>query len=288
MALSRPVVFSLKKGQHKKMSVLRKQDHRHPDPRVRLSAVENLTDPDAVVEVACTDDSPRVRLTAVARLKDDQRLEKVARTAKALDVRLVAAERIFSQRILADLIKGGKNLELVGMCFSRITDRDIIRSIAEDQAYCRLVRRMAVEHFADESYLAEVDEARKQEKPERKSDDAIDALIEAHGGGLRGVRAIGRFRRSEKALRALGTLARRGGECGGLAVEYLCTALGSANPALSKCAADELAVLKDPELVACLVRALDNPSLREPIRDVLQRIETPEARAALGEGGKSD
>jgi hypothetical protein len=101
------------------------------------------------------------------------------------------------------------------------------------------------------------------------------------------VRAIGRFRRSEKALKALGTIASMGGEEGGLAIEYLCQGLASPNPSLKKCAAEELCCLKDPELVACLVRSLDKPDLREPIRDVLEKLDTPEARAALGKGGKT-
>jgi hypothetical protein len=72
------------------------------------------------------------------------------------------------------------------------------------------------------------------------------------------------------------------GENRGLAVEYLCRALGSTNPALRRCATEELASLEDPELVAHLVRALDDPKLCAPIREVLERIDTPEARAALG------
>ena len=67
------------------------------------------------------------------------------------------------------------------------------------------------------------------------------------------------------------------------AVEYLCSALGSANPNLVTCAADELAVLREPDLVDCIIRALDNHDLRDPICEVLRRIDTPEARAALGE-----
>ena len=97
------------------------------------------------------------------------------------------------------------------------------------------------------------------------------------------MRAIGRFRRSEKALRALGTVATGGGETGGLAVEYLCSALGSANPKLVECATAELETLKDPDLIDCIIRALDNENLREPIREVLRRIDTSEARAVLGD-----
>jgi hypothetical protein len=260
---------------------LDKKDHTHPNPKVRMAAVEKLEDPDVLVELACADDSPRVRLTAVLRIDDDQHLEKIAREGEHLDARLVAVERVFSQRVLADLLRAPENLELIGMCFSRITDRRIIESIAEDTAYSPAVRRMAVEYYADESFLEDAAKA-AEEGPERKSEEAVEAFVDAYGGGLRGVRAIGRFRRSEKALRALGTIAQKGGETGGLAVEYLCSALGSANPKLVECAAAELEVLREPDLVDCIIRSLDNENLRQPIRKVLERIGTPEAKAALG------
>jgi hypothetical protein len=256
--------------------------HNHPNPKVRLTAVEKTTDPEILIGIACGDESPRVRLTAVSRLGDDRHLDRVARNAGSLDVRLVAVERIFSQRVVADLLKKPEHIELVGICFSKISDRRIIEAIAQDPDYSPVVRRMAVEYFADESYLSEVAEATRH-KAERKSEERVQAFVDAYGGGVRGVRAIGRFRRSEKALKALGTIARQGGETGGLAVEYLCTALGSANPKLVKCAADELEVIKDPDLVDCMIRSLDKPDLREPIREVLEKIHTPEARAALAE-----
>ena len=268
--------------QKKGRGVREKRDHTHPNPKVRLAAVEKTTDPEVLIEVACSDESPRVRLTAVSRLSDDIHLDKVARSADSLDVRLVAVERIFSQGVVADLLKDPGHIELVSMCFSKITDRRIIESIAQDPVYSPVVRRMAVEYFADESFLSEVAEAEKA-APERKSAERVQALVDAYGGGVRGVRAIGRFKRSEKALRALGTIARQGGETGGLAVEYLCSALGSANQKLVNCAATELEVLKDPDLVDCIIRSLDKPDLREPIRDVLARIDTPESRAAIAE-----
>jgi hypothetical protein len=273
--------MSVLEKRKKPSGAARKKGRASSNPSVRLAAVEKLDDPEALVEVACTDDSPRVRLTAVSRLSDDLHLEQVARNAESLDARLVAVERVFSQGVLADLLKERENLELIGVCFSRITDRRIIESIAENSEYSPTVRRMAVEYFADESYLSEAAAAADKE-PERKSDEAVEAFVEAYGGGLRGVRAIGRFRRSEKALRALGTVARKGGETGGLAVEYLCSALGSANPQLVECAAAELEVLRDPDLVDCIIRSLSNENLQTPIREVLERIGTPEARAALG------
>lgn len=263
------------------MTMLDKKDHEHPNPKVRITAVEKSEDPDLIVDVACKDESPRVRLLAVSRLKDDLHLEKVAQNGEYLDARLVAVERVFSQRILADLLKAPENLELIGMCFSRITDRRIIESIAEDTSYGPAVRRMAIEYYADESFLEDAAQEAETE-PERKSEEAVDAFVEVYGGGLRGVRAIGRFKRSEKALRALGTIARKGGETGGLAVEYLCSALGSANANLVDCAQEELTVLRDPDLVDCIIRSLDNENLRRPVRQVLKRIDTPEARAAIG------
>jgi hypothetical protein len=262
----------------------KKKDHTNPNPSVRLTAVGKLEDPETLIEVACHDDSPRVRLTAISRLGDDLHLEQVAREAESLDVRLVAVERMFSQRVVADLLKEPENVELIGMCFSKLSDRRIIESIAQDPDYSSTVRRMAVEYYADESYLSELE----PEKPERKSPEAVQAFVDAYGGGIRGVRAIGRFKRSEKALRALGTIARQGGETGGLAVEYLCSALGSANPKLVDCAASELEQLRDPDLVDCVIRALDNPNLTKPIREMLRRIDTPEARAALGEAGSDN
>ena len=156
------------------MSVLEKKDHTHTNPKVRLAALEKLDDPEVVVEVACHDESPRVRLTAVSRLTDDLHLEKVARNAESLDVRLVAIERIFSQGIIADLLKVPEDVELIGMCFSRITDRRIIESIAQDPDYSPTVRRMAVEYFADESYLSDA-AAASEEKPQRKTEEAVAA-----------------------------------------------------------------------------------------------------------------
>ena len=250
--------------------------------RSQLDKVENLKDDNALVEIACTAEMAQIRLLAVSRVNDDQKLMKIVSGAKELDVRLVAAERISSEELLAEIIKGRENLELIGVCFSRITDKDIMEKLAHDTSVNPIARRMAVDYYADESYLADATEAAEKAKEERKSPEAVRAFVEAHGGGIAGVRAIARFRRSEKALRALGTIAGMGGEEGGLAVEYLCQGLASPNPTLQACAADELANLKSPDVVAHLVRSLDKPDLREPIRELFKRIDTPDARAALG------
>jgi hypothetical protein len=262
------------------MGIFSKKDHRHADPLVRIEAVQKLDDQDALVEVACTDDSPRVRMAACERVEGDGNLFRIAIDAAELDVRLAAVERISSEQMLADIIKKRKNFQLMGACFARITDRKVLEAIAQDTGYNPTARRMAVEQFADESYLADISgPAEKEEDSEPTAN--IEALMEQYGG-TRLVRAIGRFRRSEKALKALGKIARKGGDSGEMAVEYLCRALGSPNPSVQRTATEELAVLSDPDLIACLVRSLDDPKLREPIQQVLERIDMPEARDALG------
>jgi hypothetical protein len=258
-----------------------KPKSRHPDPRVRLEALAALSDQQQLAAMACRDDSPRVRLAAVGRLQDDRWLATVAKDGSAIDARLAAVEKIGSQDVLADIIKTRKNYELMCACFARITDPVLLSAIAEDLSYNPAARRMAVEQFADESYLSDVTgTARSEPDGARKSDEAVDAILQTYGD-IRVVRALGRFRGSEKALKALGTIAKKGGDIGGLAVEYLGRALGSSNPHLKQCAADELAALRDPDLVSTLARALDSPQLYEPIREVLRRIDTLEARAAL-------
>lgn len=265
------------------MSVLRDGD----GLRTQLDKVEDLKDEDALVEIACTADAAQVRLLAASRVNNDEHLMKIVYRAKELDVRLIAAERISSEAMLADIIKGRENLDLIGVCFSRITDKDIIEKLAHDTSVNPVARRMAVEYFADESYLADATAVAEQARAVRKSPEAVRALINAHGGGIAGVRAIGRFRRSEKALKALGTIAGMGGEEGGLAIEYLCQGLASPNPSLRACAAEELANVDNPDLVAHLVRSLDKSELREPIRELFKRIDTPDARAALGQIGEA-
>ena len=274
---------------------------RNPDPEIRLAAVAKLTDESALAEIAAADHSARVRLAAVAKIASDVHLAEVARDGQAMDARLAAVERISSQELLANIIKTRKNFELMGACFARITDRGVLQSIAEDADYNPAARRMAVEQFADEAYLDDVagngegnsNGATRNNGDgltggaDRKSDAAIDAILATYGD-VRVVRALGRFRGSEKALRGLGTIARRGDEVGGLAVEYLCRALKSANSRLRGCAVEELAALRDPDLVSVIVRGLDTPELTQPLREVLRSIGTHQALAALGEDGGPD
>jgi hypothetical protein len=255
------------------------------DPRDRLEAVAAQTDQQELAKVAMSDDSPRVRKAALERITDEHLLAEVAKDAVEMDVRLAAVERIDNQELLAAIIRERKNFRLMGACFGRISDRKVLEAIAQDTAYNPAARRMAVEQFADESYLTDFD-GDEPEQPEytKKDERAVQTILNSFGG-IKVVRALGRFRGSDRALKALGSIARKGGEEGGLAVEYLVRALKSTNPKTRACASEELSGLSRPELVDVLIRSLDDTILWEPVRDILKQIDTPEARAALADSG---
>lgn len=249
------------------------------DPEARLEAVRKVSDEVELAYIARTDGSADVRMQALNQISSDDRKAEVARDAKEMDVRLAAVERIGSDEILAGIIRDRGNFRLVRACMSRITDRKILENIAGDLQIPAATRRLAVEHFADESFLNDI--LAGEEDEGRKSEEAIERILQTYQG-TRVVRAIGRFRYSEKALRALGTIAYKGGECGVLATEYLCRALASTSPDLRKAAREELVALVDPEEVDVIVKALDEPDLAEPVREVLESIDTPLARKGLG------
>jgi len=250
--------------------------HQSKNPEARLKAVANIKDQSLLAQMAGNDNSPRVREAVVSKIDDQQLLMTIALDGEHIDARIMAVEKIESQESLAKVIKTRKNLKLMGACFARITDRKILERIANDPEYNISARRMAVENFADESYLAEIaptsDEAEKIKSPEE-----IEALIEKYGAA-RLVRVFGKFRGSKNAILALGEIVRMGGESALGAIDYLTISLRHANPEICKCAADQLTGLSDVEQISHLIRLMDNAQLHPKILAVLERINHPEAR----------
>jgi HEAT repeat protein len=261
------------------------------DTALLLERIEGGLPADELMSLACSAESPRVRMAALEHLDDDEALVEVVEQAHEIDVRLAAVARIDDQQRLAQILKVRRNYRLMGAIFARLTDEKVLQQIAEDTGYPSTARRIAVEHFADQSYLADVEgEAPdKEDAPPVEGEDArIESLLNAFGG-TKVVRAIGRFRNSERAVRALGRLARRReGEVAEQAVDYLCRALESPNPQVRSAAQQQLGALEQPELVDRLVRALDDPKLEQPIRAVLQQIDSPSAQAALAALNSTD
>ncbi len=253
--------------------------YRSRDPEERLKAVAELSDQNILAELAKNDDSPRVRQAAVAKVTDQELLVDIALNGKEIDARVAAVERIESQQKLAEIIKVRKNFELMGACFQHITDKTILEAIANDPSYNRSARRMAIESYADESFLAEASQTQAPTRKE-KTPEEIHALMNKYGG-VRLARALGRFRGSTMAMKALGDIMRQGGEGALVALEYLAHALAHANPDVSKAAHAQLVTLTDGELIARLVGLMSNAALRDKILDVLRHIDHPDAKQVV-------
>ena len=82
---------------------------KHPDEKVRLQALQKLTDPSKIVGVACQDDSPTVRLEAVRKLSDPNHLSEVVKEGEGLEARVQAVGRIQDQKLLAQILLERKN-----------------------------------------------------------------------------------------------------------------------------------------------------------------------------------
>ncbi|MBN2226696.1 MAG: hypothetical protein JW763_04975 [candidate division Zixibacteria bacterium] len=253
-----------------------KPKHRSDNPEVRLQAVLQTDDQTLLAEIARTDGSPRVRHAAIDKIIAPEHLLAVALDGDHIDARIAAVEKIDSQKTLAEIVRARKNLQLMGACFSRITDREILKRIANSGEYNMSARRMAIENFADETFLSEISQ-NQGEHAKPKTPEEIDALIKKHGG-VRLARALGKFRGSPAALLALGEITRRGGEAAQVAVEYLTQALAHAKTEIRLTAEEQLVPVRDPELIAQMVRMMEKAELHEKILAVLKRIDHPDAR----------
>lgn len=249
------------------------------DTGKRLSRIAECDDQAELAQIACEDDSPRVRMAAVAKVCDQDLLYKVALDGKHDDTRVAAAERIDSEEKLAELIKVRKNYHLMGACFARITNPKILERIAHDPDYNMAARRMAIENYADESYLSELSTSPADGGP-AKTPEEIEALIEKYGAATL-ARTLGKFRGSPSAMTALGQIVKAGGEGAGVAVENLAQALTHSREEVRQAAAGELAKLDNADLIAKLVGMMDRPGLHEAILAVLRKIDHPEARQVV-------
>ena len=254
--------------------------HRSANPEVRLKAVEKLTCQQTLAELAQNDPSPRVRLSAIEKITDQKLLLKVALDGKEIDARIGAVERIDAQDTLAEIIKARKNFQLMGACFARITDVRILERIANDIGYNMSARRMAIENYADKSFLEDMSPATAKSEP--RTAEEIDDLI-AKYGAVNLARGLGKFRGSPNAMNALGEIMKRGGEAAIVAVENLAQGLAHANPEVRQAAFSQLSALSDTDLILHLIRLMDKAPFHDKIAAVLRQIDHPAARQTGGD-----
>jgi len=276
---------------------------KHPDEQIRLHALQKLTDPNKIVEVACQDVSPTVRLEAVRRLTDPSHLAAVVKDGEGEEARVAAVGRIQDQKLLAQILLERRNNAIMQAAFENLTDSDILKEIAEDDRYNIATRRIAIDNFADQSFLEDVAKnvttpgvkeaalkrlseegaaaptASSPEAPEAEPPDTkhIEKILERYGTE-RIVEAIGKFRGSEKAIRSLGLIANKGTDESERAVHFLEKALEHSNPHIRVCALEELAgTLPKDKLDPILEKPLKDPD--PAVRDVANRIRTNGANA---------
>jgi hypothetical protein len=269
----------------------------HPDEQVRLQALQKVADPQKIIRVACQDASPTVRLEAVRKLTDPNHLAEVVKAGEGLEARVQAVGRIQDQKLLAQILLERKNNAIMEAAFENLTDPEILKVIAEDGRYNIATRRIAIENFADQSFLEDVaknvttpgvkEAALKRlseegaapvestpEAPEAEAPDPehIDAILERYGAD-RIIDAIGKFRGSEKAIRSLGHIATKGGEASERALHFLEKALEHSNPHIRVCTLEEMAgALTKEKLEPILEQALKDPD--PGVREAANRIRT--------------
>jgi len=274
---------------------------KHPDEKVRLTALRKLTEEDKIVEVACHDVSPTVRLEAVRKLKDPSRLAAVVKNGEGEEARVEAVGRIQDQELLAQILLERKNHAIMMAAFQGLTDPETLKKIAEDDRYNIATRRIAIENFADQAFLEEVaknvttpgvKEAAERRLAEESGEpvasaepttaktpdtEHIEGILERYGTE-RIIEAIGKFRGSEKAIRSLGLIARKGTEESERAIHFLTKALEHSNPRIRACALEEMAsALSKDKIEPILENALKDPD--QTVCDVANRIRTSGAIA---------
>jgi len=251
---------------------------KHPDEKVRLKALEEIHDEAVLLDVASEDASPAVRLAAARRIQAPATLADLVDRAKQMDVILDAVGRIRDPNLLARVILNHKNLQIMNAAFEGITDPKVLEGIAQDSRYSIQARRIAIDNYADRSFLDDVSQSAEQPEPPPSSShkevntENIRALLDRYGGP-RLADAIGKFRGSERAVRSLGLIARHSPEGRPNALQSLDKALSHANPNIRKCALEELARLDpDPAVHGILSRAKDDPD--PDVRQAYQRLST--------------
>ncbi|MBD3382212.1 MAG: hypothetical protein GF404_08445 [candidate division Zixibacteria bacterium] len=268
------------------MGLFSKPDFQSDDPDVRLKAVKECDDQSLLAEIAKNDSAEKVRLASVEKLNDQDSLYQVAREGNEIDARIAAVEKIDSQQRLADLIREKKNYRLMKACFAHITDKRILEKIAHDKEYNMAARRMAIENYADESFIGEFDTG-SVDSGAGRSPDEIEALVEKYGA-VRLARALGKFRGSPNAIRSLGIIMNRSDEAAELALEAITQALGHANAEVRSAAEAQLKQLDDGDLIAHLISLMEDSKLHSRIMGVLKLIDHPEARQFVKSSGSEE
>ena len=270
--------------------------HHEPDERKRLKAVNQTQDEEQLIEIASEDPSPEVRMAAGRKVTSEKGLARIAEKAKQIDVVLDAVGRIGDQGLLAKIILTNRNHQVMKAAFEGIADPSVLEQIAKDERYSISARRVAIDNFADQSFLEDVAKSVStpsvkkaaleklaksrgevagtlEEKALKKATinvENIEALLQ-HYGADRILDAIGKFRGSEGAIRSIGLIARKDQAGRAKAIQYLDKALSHSHPCIRLCALEELCSIRPNAEVDRIVSRLENdpdPSVRKAFAEL--------------------
>ena len=253
----------------------------------RRRRVARLDDEPALVTAACEDADLEVRRVALDRLSSPAAIRRVALDGHYLDARLRALGRLDDPRDLLDVMRERKNYQLMLACFARITDQGLLAEIARDPRFNITARRIAVQMFSEPQLLGEVLNglaepglrdalsARGAAAPAAPSvprpeeiEARVDRLLVGYQADVL-AEALAAFRDSPGAVRAIGVLARRGGDGAPRAVEVLTRLLRHARPDIRVLAVEGLAACPSASPDGLSAAAENDPDPR--VRDAASR-----------------
>ncbi len=97
------------------------------DPYERIRALDTLTNPEALANVAIHDEVWVVRLAAVEKLTDQTPIAKLAIDDENLSVRLAAVEKLTDQTALAKIAVHDKDPEVCKAAVKQLTPRGAVQ-----------------------------------------------------------------------------------------------------------------------------------------------------------------
>lgn len=95
---------------------------KHSDPKVRLKAIEEITNQQVLKEVAKNDENWEVRKTATIKITYKTILADIAKNDENSDVRKIATAKLTTKTILNDIAKNDVNSDVRKAAIKRLTD----------------------------------------------------------------------------------------------------------------------------------------------------------------------
>jgi len=101
--------------------------------KVRMAAVEKLTDQAILADIAKNDKDDDVRMTAIGKLTNQAIIADIAKNDEDDDIRIAAVEKLTDQAIIADIAKTEVDWHLQVKIFLEVSNQVLLAGIAKDR-----------------------------------------------------------------------------------------------------------------------------------------------------------